>query len=305
MTRGERFTLAVQNCPFETDPISCVSIGRMGFSLRWLLISTIAAAGLYGQADQPSQADQSVQADQSAQIERFTQADNSGAEEPAISWKQIPSDVLHAQKQIWLFPTKVVRGQHVVPTILALGSTAGLYALDPTVARYFRDNSTSFRTFNNVFSAGATTATALVVPAAFYLTGLATKNNYTRNTGLLAAEAALNVEIPNLVLRNTTRRLRPTDALAQGTLSDTWFKTTGNPLTATGSFPSGHTAAAFAVATVVADRYRTHRWVPFVAYGLATAIGFSRTSSNSHYLSDVAFGAILGFSVGHWTTPRP
>jgi len=142
------------------------------------------------------------------------------------------------------------------------------------------------------------------VPAVFYIVGLTTKNNYTKNTGMLAAEALLNAEIPNLVLRNTTRRLRPSEALAQDSLSNTWFKTTGNPLTAKGSFPSGHTAAAFAVASVIADRYHQHRWVPFVAYGLATAIGFSRTSSNSHYLSDVAFGGMIGYSVGHWAGDR-
>ena len=251
----------------------------MGSLLRCLLIAVLAV-GAHGQASSPK------------------------PEEPPISWKQVPSDVLHSQKKIWLFPTKVARGHHVAPTILALGVTAGFVALDPTVARYFHNNSSTYHSFNNVFSASNTTLTEVGVPAIFYIVGLATKNNYTKNTGMLTAEALLDAEIPNLFLRNTTRRLRPLDALAQDRLSHTWFQTTGNPLTAKGSFPSGHTAAAFAVATVIASRYREHKWVPFVAYGLASAIGFSRTSANAHYLSDVAFGGLIGFSVSHWTVNK-
>jgi membrane-associated phospholipid phosphatase len=222
------------------------------------------------------------------------------AGEPAIGVKQIPSDVLQIQKRVWLFPAEVASGKHVPSTLLVLGSTAGLVAADPPVARYFRDNAGTYYGLNHRLSGTTTTAAVLAVPAMFYITGRLTKDTYTQNTGMMAAQAALAVEIPNLVLRNTTRRLRPLDAAETGNFSNTWFKTTGNPLTAKGSFPSGHSAAAFAVATVVAHRYREHRWVPFVAYGAATLVAFSRTSSNAHYLSDVGFGSFLGFAIAHW-----
>src|SRR6266849_3724031 len=230
---------------------------------------------------------------------------NTNAQEAEITWKQIPSDILRAQKQVWLFPTKVARGRHIVPALLVLGSTAGLVAIDPAEAGYFRDNSNFYHGLNHRLSGTTTTAGVLAIPAAFYLTGLVRKDTYLKNTAVLAAEAVLDVEIPNLVLRNTTRRLRPLDVAPDGNFSNTWFKTTGNPLTAQGSFPSGHAAAAFAVATVISHRYSNHRWASCVAYGVAGLVAFSRTSSNSHFLSDVAFGGFLGFALSHWVVlPR-
>jgi membrane-associated phospholipid phosphatase len=229
---------------------------------------------------------------------------NTNGQEAEITWKKIPSDILRAQKQAWLFPTKVARGRYIGPTVLVLGATAGLMALDPTEARYFRDNSDFYHGLNHRLSGTTTAAGVLAIPAAFYLTGLVGKDTYLKNTAVLAAEAVLDVEIPNLVLRNTTRRLRPLDVAPGGDFSDTWFKTTGNPLTAKGSFPSGHSAAAFAVATVFTERYSKHRWVPFVAYSVAGLVGFSRISSSSHFLSDVGVGSMLGFSMSHWVVLR-
>jgi membrane-associated phospholipid phosphatase len=63
------------------------------------------------------------------------------------------------------------------------------------------------------------------------------------------------------------------------------------------SFPSGHSAVAFAVATVFAAEYSEHRLVAPLAYGAATLCAFSRMNDNAHYLSDVVVGA----AIGHFT----
>src|ERR1700694_608410 len=60
--------------------------------------------------------------------------------EREISWKKLLPSFLDDQKKIWLFPTKVARGEHVFPTLAVLGVTAGLVAADPIEARYFRRN---------------------------------------------------------------------------------------------------------------------------------------------------------------------
>ena len=62
------------------------------------------------------------------------------------------------------------------------------------------------------------------------------------------------------------------------------------------SFPSSHSARAFAVATVFADRYEQP--VPILAYTLAALIGISRNELDRHWASDVFAGAALGFTMG-------
>ena len=68
------------------------------------------------------------------------------------------------------------------------------------------------------------------------------------------------------------------------------------------SFPSGHTASSFATGTVLQRHFGWRAGVP--AYGLATYVAASRLSENRHYLSDVAFGAVLGMVAGRHVTLR-
>jgi membrane-associated phospholipid phosphatase len=214
------------------------------------------------------------------------------------------TNLLSDQKMIWTFPAKLATGSHVVPTVAVLGVTAALVPADPSVARFVRRNSTSFDDFNQALAANHTTTATLLTPAAFYVAGLVLKKPYLKRTGLLAAEAWVDTEVANVSMRSTARRLRPLDVPAGGSFSDTWFKTTGSPFGASGSFPSGHTAWAFAVATVVARRHSNHKWVPIVAYALASLDGVSRITSAKHFVSDTAFGAALGYTIGRFVVLR-
>ena len=64
---------------------------------------------------------------------------------------------------------------------------------------------------------------------------------------------------------------------------------------AKGSFPSGHTSATFATATVIKRRWGWRAGVP--AYVIASYVGITRLH-NVHYLSDVTFGAAVGIASG-------
>jgi membrane-associated phospholipid phosphatase len=66
------------------------------------------------------------------------------------------------------------------------------------------------------------------------------------------------------------------------------------------SFPSGHTTATFAFATVVARRYRDKPLVGISAYGVATAVSFARVGGSNHYPSDVLVGATIGTLIGRF-----
>jgi membrane-associated phospholipid phosphatase len=64
------------------------------------------------------------------------------------------------------------------------------------------------------------------------------------------------------------------------------------------SFPSGHTTAAFAAATVYAMEYKDKPLIPILSYTAATLIGLSRLTENQHWPVDVLAGAMLGYLSG-------
>ncbi len=71
------------------------------------------------------------------------------------------------------------------------------------------------------------------------------------------------------------------------------------------SFPSGHTAQAFAAAALLSEEYGyRYKWVPYLSYGLASTVGVLRMANNKHYLSDVLVAAgigILSTKAAYWT----
>jgi len=220
-------------------------------------------------------------------------------EERPINWRTIVPDVLHDQRPIWTFPAQLARGEHWEPTLGIAAIFGGLVALDPHDSPYFRNNS-SFSTFNRRVN-GTNAAIGIgLVPASFYAVGLVRKDSYTTHTSLLAGESVVDAGILTWVLKNATGRLRPNAIPTGGNYSDTWFKTYHPILRADTSFPSAHTIAAFSVATVFARRYGSHRWVPWVAYGAATLVGFSRITLQAHFPSDVFAGAAFGYIISRF-----
>jgi membrane-associated phospholipid phosphatase len=209
--------------------------------------------------------------------------------------------VIADQKQIWSFPARLVQGHSLAPTAAVLGTTAGLFFLDPTESAYFR-RTTTFHEFRNIFSGNATAIGMGMTAASMYAFGRISKDSKMQHTALLAGEAMADVAIVQTALKDATMRLRPLRYPASG-----WFATSSSPtayIRGNGSFPSGHSMEAFAVATIIARRYGNHRWVPFVAYGLASAVGFSRLTLNVHFLSDVVMGGALGYSISRFTVLR-
>ena len=68
-----------------------------------------------------------------------------------------------------------------------------------------------------------------------------------------------------------------------------------NPPRWDSSFPSGHTAAAFAMAYIYGEQYPRLR-IPL--YLFATSVGLSRIYLGEHYPSDVLTGAAIGVASG-------
>lgn len=69
------------------------------------------------------------------------------------------------------------------------------------------------------------------------------------------------------------------------------------------SFPSGHTATAFATATSLTYAYG---WkAGLISYPLAILVGASRMADDMHWLSDVVAGSFLGVMIGRATYSEP
>lgn len=107
----------------------------------------------------------------------------------------------------------------------------------------------------------------------------------TRKAGAVSLLAlAIGFLCTNVVLKHLVGRPRP------------WLDVAG--LTALidehdpNSFPSGHTCAAFAAATVWFRAFE-RKWGA-IALVMAAAMGFSRLYVGVHYPSDVLFGALVG-----------
>ena len=220
-----------------------------------------------------------------------------------ISWRKLPKRVLHDQKNIWLFPTQLARGHYWLPTLPVVGGTAGLIVADPHVMPYFRDHAGNLDDINDTFDGPITSAIVAVVPVSLLVSGYFRHNTYDVKSAQLAGEAYIDGAIVDLAIKAVTRRQRPSDVPPGAPFNDTFFNGGKSPFKGS-SFPSGHAVGAFAVAAVIAHRYRQHRWVPWVAYGVATVICFSRVTTLAHFPSDVFLGAALGYTITRFQVLR-
>jgi hypothetical protein len=117
----------------------------------------------------------------------------------------------------------------------------------------------------------------------------------------LTARAVVDTVLVTEGIRLFTRRQRPT----HGDGSGPFFEAGG----LSSSFPSLHSASAWAIASVVARRHPG--WLTQVGvYGLAGAVSFSRVTSREHFPVDVAVGSALGWLIGRYVSrtahfPKP
>ena len=112
---------------------------------------------------------------------------------------------------------------------------------------------------------------------------LAKDAGITRTGAQLAASGALAVASFGL-LKVVTGRSRPN--VGSGAYEF-------HPFAGGGSFPSGHSAMAFALATTLGDASHS-TWVTAGLYVIATGTAWSRVYDERHWPSDVLLGAALG-----------
>jgi membrane-associated phospholipid phosphatase len=163
--------------------------------------------------------------------------------------------------------------------------------------RELREESQEARsgTSNSIAGVGNTFGDWRVIAPALgagYLAGEIAGSNAVKETILRAGAAAALATGISSGLKYTIGRNRPDIA---GTNLE--FR----PFSGSNSFPSGHTAAAFAIATAVADQ-TTDGWSDYLLYGAAGLTAISRINDNRHWASDVLIGGLIGHLSAKWVS---
>lgn len=208
--------------------------------------------------------------------------------------KDLPRNILRDQKFLWLRPFRMKRADAPWATGL-LGTTAGLMAIDRPVGQELSDAppGAGFAFSRRVEQLGGG-LTDFGIAGAFYLVGRWRGDERARATGLLGFQAVADSLIMVAILKTASQRPRPT--LADGRVRN--HNADGGFFVGGRSFPSGHAAEAWALATVVAHQYRHRRWVPPTAYGLAGLVAVSRVTARKHFPADIFVGSVLGYLIG-------
>lgn len=148
--------------------------------------------------------------------------------------------------------------------------------------------------------------TPVVVPAGLFVTGLASERHRALGVhGAAAAQAVAVTAFTTTLLKVVTGRPFPLnggDPHAPDRLDHPEYAREWRPLSLEGRYawPSGHTSAAFALASSLSASTED---VPLsiFAYSAASAVGVGMLVGDRHWSSDVLAGALLGEAVGRAT----
>ncbi len=229
--------------------------------------------------------------------DEYSEGSGHVAVERETTLKSFLPDVLYDQKAIWLSPRHLGEGRAWIPLAIVAVGTGGLIVADSHAMPYFRDHQRNLDDLNDVFDAGITSGEIAAVPVGLFAAGAIRGDDYEKTTALLAARGYADTEILEFATKLVTRRERPSQVPPGQSYNHTFFKSHVMSLSGS-SFPSGHAAGAFCIASIVSTRYyRKHHWVPYLLYGMATTISLSRITTLGHFPSDVFAGAAMGYTV--------
>lgn len=127
---------------------------------------------------------------------------------------------------------------------------------------------------------------SLILPVSMFTASMYNKDEQLKNNALFVGSSFIAASVLTLSMKYLINRKRPFETypfIEKETAA-------GSP-----SFPSGHTAAAFATATAISMAY-PEWYVIAPSFLWAGAVGYSRMHLGVHYPSDVLVGALTGFA---------
>lgn len=224
----------------------------------------------------------------------LAQEDSTLHTEKATVWSTLGADVtaMGCDASNYVLAPLSWSGREWLYTAGIVGGSVLVMAADEDIAAWMRKQATPV---HDDVSAGAKLYGEKNYAALFSLSmygiGLAVGSDDLRITGRLVGESLLLAGLTTQVVKMVAGRSRPWRG------DGAWFFAPFQTDNARMSMSSGHTAVAFAVSSVLAERIG-NTWASVGLYSLASATALSRVYDGEHWLSDVLMGAAIGTSAG-------
>ena len=234
---------------------------RLAWHARWLLLAPVLAAISAASGQEP------------------------GDEALKPMATGLARNILQDQKAIWTSPFHMTRQD--ARWWLTFGAIVGAAVATDHRSSQQLPNTVDQRRFSRDISQVGAAYTLIPILGGFYVSGVLAKSAKLRGTGVRGGEAVADALIVSEVLKLAARRQRPLEGDGGG-----HFFHGGD------SFPSGHAMESFALASVIAHRWRHKKAVVIAVYGLATLVSASRFSGQKHFASDIIAGGVMGWFIG-------
>ena len=166
--------------------------------------------------------------------------------------------------------------------LAATAAVAGGVLLDKPVDKFMKRHSGSgaLRVWGDIGKAMPIVLTGAAGAAVFF------GDDRAQNMGLISLESVAGALAISELAKHAVGRARPSEELGP------YRRTTDRK---NASFPSNHSAVAFAAITPFAKEYDAP-WL----YGLAAVSSMGRVASRQHWVSDVVGGGVVGYAIGSW-----
>jgi membrane-associated phospholipid phosphatase len=199
-------------------------------------------------------------------------------------------DMFRDQAGIWSAPARL-RGPKLLWLAPFATATALAFEYDVRAMNALGPSPTRIRVSNDFTHLGSG---YLLIPAAglTYLVGKLDRKEGPREAGALALESIADTTAVVEVLKLATDRQRPYVPPGTGRF---W---PADVYTLDSSFPSGHSAATWAIARVMVEETPGHPWLHALFYSLAAGVSIGRVTGENHFPSDALVGSVIGYSIG-------
>ncbi len=213
-------------------------------------------------------------------------AEEGPATQPAATRGPLPGfgetvkrDVKRMPAELWRDTKRVYTS---VPNLVILGlagaaSIATAPEVDDKIEDHYDEHHTFSKGWRDTFGALGNPGIHFAVAGAMYLAGQQLPSDKTYEVGRTAFSALIINDLSTVFLKICAWNRSPNGEL--------W------------AWPSGHVSSTAALAAVLDHSYGPLVGVPM--YGLTTLVAIERLDDREHFFSDVIFGGVMGWVIGH------